>query len=338
LDFEIGVDITIEGWDKDEVDFNANLTGDDVDDIEVNFEESDEGIIVTAENAGYSGDNDTGGKVTVRVPQKFDVKFITMGGDIKITSVEGKLSGKTMGGDIYLRDLKGELQLTTMGGDIELKDSDADGKVNTMGGDIDVVNVTGSIDAKTMGGDIKQTNVKRRSGSVKEEGVHIETMGGDIDVDEAPFGAKVKTMGGDISINKVEMFVDATTMGGDIEIKSVDGRLEAVTMGGDIIAKVVGDPQSNDKEIRIKSNGGDVKIYLPDNFSMDLDLDIAFDRRHEDRAEIVSDFKCDIEKSDRASNDHGKKNRHIYGTGSLNGGKNKVTIKTINGKIYLLKS
>lgn len=338
LDLEIGVDIKVVGWDKNEVLINVDLKGDDAEDIIVEFDQSGKEIEVRAEHDGNHNSYDVEGKIIVNVPQKFDLKFVTMGGDVELNNVGGELSGKTMGGDVTLTKLAGELQITTMGGDIDLRDSDVDGRVKTMGGNVTVENVTGNVNAKSMGGDIRQHNVKRRSGQSIGNEVSIETMGGDIDVDEAPFGAKVKTMGGDIQVNKAEKFIDAHTMGGEIVVKSVDGWVKAVTMGGDVNVKMIGDPQSDKKDITITSMGGDIKVYLPVNFSMDLDLEVKYDRKHEDDVEIASDFSFDEEQTSEWERDHGTKYKYIYGTGKLNGSKNKVKIHTINGKIKLIQS
>ena len=160
-------------------------------------------------------------------------------------------------------------------------------------------------------------------------------MGGDIDVDEAPFGAKVKTMGGDVSINKAEKYIDATTMGGDIDVKSVDGWVKAVTMGGEIYIKYVGDPDADDRDINLKSMHGDIRLIVPSDFSMDLDLDIVYDMRHEDDVEIISDFDLELKQTSEWEREDGHERKHFYGTGTINGGMNKVKITTYNAKIYL---
>ncbi len=334
LELEIGADIIIEGWDKNELVVNAKLKG-DVEDIEVEFDETSAGVEVYAGYSGWGNNNNTGGVFRIKVPSEFDVKFTTMGGDIDFSKVAGVLSGQTMGGDVKLNMLKGEVHITTMGGDIKLTDSDVDGYVKTMGGDVNVINVTGNVDAKSMGGDIRQKNVKRRSGDSVGDEVHISTMGGDIDVDEAPFGAKVKTMGGDVSINKAEKYVDANTMGGDISVKSVDGWVKAVTMGGEIYVKFIGDPDSDDKNINLKSMNGDIRLIVPSGFSMDLDLDVVYEMRYEDDVEIISDFNIVKKHSEEWEREDGHKRKHLYGTASLNGGKNKVKITTYNARIYL---
>ena len=57
-------------------------------------------------------------------------------------------------------------------------------------------------------------------------------------MDDAPMGAKVNTMGGDIDIDNAKVYTDATTMGGDIDIRKIDGWLKASTMGGNVTAVI----------------------------------------------------------------------------------------------------
>ncbi|MBN1300071.1 MAG: DUF4097 family beta strand repeat protein [Melioribacteraceae bacterium] len=336
LDLEIGADIIIEGWEKDELTLIAELSG-DAEEILVEFDQTPNSVEVKAECENDDG-CDCDAVFSIKIPKRFDVKFITMGGDIFVNKVDGEIAGTTMGGDLKMNNLKGTIELTTMGGDIELKNSDVDGNVKTMGGNVNVEDVTGDVDAESMGGDIKQNNVKRRSSSSVGDEVHISTMGGDIEVDEAPFGAKVKTMGGDIIVNKAEKYVDAHTMGGDIDIKSVDGWVKLKTMGGDIKVKYNGDPQADDRDFTITSMGGDIKIYLPENFSMELELEVMYDKHHEDDARISSDFSISEERSAEWKKIDGKKNKTITGNGIQAGGKNKLSVRTRNGGIYLIKN
>ncbi|MBU1096796.1 MAG: hypothetical protein KKB34_09975 [Bacteroidetes bacterium] len=337
LDLKIGSDIQVESWNKEIVSINARIGGRSAKDIKVEFNETSDGIEV---EASYEGNNNrnSDGMFTIKVPSKFNVNFSTMGGDVSLTGIDGLLSGKTMGGELILRNLNGELELTTMGGDIELSESDVDGFVKTMGGDISFDNVTGNIDAKSMGGDIKQKNVKRRSGETIGNETNVETMGGEIIVDEAAYGAKVKTMGGNITINKASLFVDATTMGGDILIKSADGWIKATTMGGDVEVNVKKSSTTGKGDIDISSMGGDVTLYLPADFSMKLDLEIKYDQKHDNEVNINSDFKFNEERKGEWQNKNGNDIKYIYGTGSLNGGKHLVKIKTNNGNIYLKKN
>ncbi|MFC2083632.1 DUF4097 domain-containing protein [Bacteroidota bacterium] len=337
LELKIGADIEVNGWNKDIVEVDVKLKGDDAEYINIDFKESSSGVKVRAEYDDDEGNWDASAKFIVKVPNVFDLEFDTMGGDVDLDGVDGELSGTTMGGDLNLSHLKGKLELSTMGGDIKLTDSDVDGYVKTMGGDVTIENVVGDINAKSMGGDIIQKNVKRRVGDSVGEEVNIITMGGDLQVDEAANGAKLKTMGGDISVNYVGEFLEAETMGGDIIVQKADGWIKAKTMGGDVKVKLVCNPDDDDKDVALVSMGGDIELIVPENFSMDLELEIAFTSKYEGRVKIESDFDFDEEITDEWKRDNGNKRKYIYGTGSVRGGKNKVKIKTINGNIYLKK-
>lgn len=336
IDLRTGGSILIEGWNKDVVSADVTIKGRDSEEIVVELEQNGNNVEI---NSYYDGDDDNYNskeKVVVKVPNNYNVELNTMGGGVKIYNVNGKMSGKTMGGELDLRNLKGDLDLTTMGGEITVQDCEVNGKVHTMGGDVLVENVTGDLNAKTMGGKVKQVNVKSSSGSTGNE-VNISTMGGPIEVDRALNGAKVKTMGGEITVNYAEKFIDAETMGGDIEIKSVDGWIKAKTMGGDIEAKMVGDPNKGDRNVSLTSLGGDITLTVPAGLSMEIEIEIAFTKKYDGDVKIVSDFKLNEEVSKEWIKKNGSSRKILTGKASVNDGKNKIRINTINGNVYLKK-
>ena len=336
IDMRTGASIQIEGWDKDLLTADVDARGRSADDIDFDFKQTSDGVEITSE---YAGDNDNSSDVEIilKVPSKFDVEYETMGGDVKINNVDGKLEGRTMGGELILSNLKGMLNMTTMGGKIELTDSDVDGRVETMGGSVLVQDVTGDIDAKSMGGNVVQKNVKGRTGKSSGKEVRITTMGGNLDLDDAPNGAYLKTMGGDINVNSVKKYLEAETMGGEINVQSIDGKIKAKTMGGDVDVKMTGNPDEGDRSVTLTSMGGDITLSVPANLSMSFDIEIAYTRKGEDRARIESDFKMNEEHSKEWDYNHGSKRKYIYGTGEVNGGKNKIRIRTVNGTVTIKK-
>ena len=335
LDLEIGADIEVEGWNKNVVKANVKITGRDADDVEVEFDQTSDVVRISAEQNGNKRNLKYDATVKVMVPEKFNVQFKTMGGDVKLSNIDGNHEGTTMGGDLDLNQLKGQLSLTTMGGDIQLLNSEVDGNVKTMGGDIRLEDVFGDVNAKSMGGDIIHKNVKRKSGDSIGNEVNITTMGGDLKIDEAMNGASLKTMGGDITVNRAENFVKAETMGGDIEIKSVDGWVKAKTMGGDVKVSMTGDPAIGNRDVTLTSMGGDITLTVPDGLSMDIDIEIAYTREYQDKVKISSKYNISEERTTEWDDSHGSKRKFIYGKGSVAGGKNKIKIKTINGNVYL---
>jgi hypothetical protein len=333
LDLKSGSSISVEGWDKDLLSITVTIEGRDADNVEYSFEQNGNNVKIESDYKEQRKNNKVTIKAAVMVPQKYNVEFSTMGGSVKFNNVNGEFEGQTMGGGFTLTSVKGKAQMKTMGGSIKILNCELDGNIETMGGSIDVDNLVGDLDLSTMGGSIKQNNVKGKSNSGKE--LNISTMGGAVEVDQAMNGAKVKTMGGPITVNKAAKFVEAETMGGEIEIKEIDGKVKAETMGGNIEVKMVGNPGEGDREVFLKSMGGDITLTVPKNLSMDVEIEIGYDK-HNDEVKIKSDFDLKIEKD--VVKNKSRKMKYLIGTGSINGGKHKVKIITINGDVYLKKS
>jgi DUF4097 and DUF4098 domain-containing protein YvlB len=281
------------------------------------------------------------------VPHEFDVEFESMGGSLEVIELAGKLVGTTMGGGITLRKVDGVVRLTTMGGEIAVVDCDLDGYVKTMGGEVLVEDVVGDLDATSMGGDVRYVNVRDRDGDVRapgrlsSRGIHkdtvtITTMGGDIEVDDAPAGAAVHTMGGDIVILDAEEFVKAKTMGGDIEIEIGDGWVRATTMAGDIEVIVSEGLGDGDKGINLESMSGDITLEIPSGLDVELDLTIAYTKNSRKNYEIESDWDLEIKRSKEWDYDNGTPRKRIHGTGFIGSGRIPITIETINGNIYVV--
>lgn len=337
LDFKTGGTINVEGWDKDLVSVDAYLGGNDWEDINLEFNQTSGGISILSEYENSRRHRNSKVDFTIKVPKKFNLKFETMGGSVKLNNLEGDLKGTTMGGSMKLTNLKGYLSLKTMGGPISLTDSDVDGKVTTMGGKVNIENVTGNVDGKSMGGNVVIKNLKRRDGSGTGKEVHITTMGGDIDLNTAPYGASVNTMGGDITINSAEKYVKAKTMGGKILLRAVNGSIRATTMGGDIDVTETG--TGDDRNIELKSMSGDITLVVPADFPMDVVARITYDKDDRGRYKIYSDYNLNETYESRDDGWFNDDDSEVLkGTGRFNGGKNMVTISTVVGNIYIKKA
>jgi hypothetical protein len=336
LDLRTGATINIKGWDKDIVSIDAELGGNDWEDVNLNFNQSSSGVAATSDYEGSRNNRSSKIEVTIKVPKKFDLKFETMGGAVTLNNIEGEMKGTTMGGPLNLSYLKGNLTLKTMGGPITLTDSDVDGKVSTMGGKVSIENVVGNVDGSSMGGNVTIKNLKRRDGTSIGKETHISTMGGAIELNNAPFGADVQTMGGDITINSADKFVKAKTMGGNILIKSVNGSVKATTMGGNIGITETG--TGDNKDIELKSMSGDITLVVPADFSMDINSQITYNQDESGKYKIHSDFSLNESTAQKEKNNGWRKTEVLTGTGIFNGGNNKVKISTIAGDIYIKKA
>jgi hypothetical protein len=334
VNLKSGGSIAIEGWNKKKVKVEVIFRSGDRDDWDIEFTQTRKGIEIESD---YWNNGKRSPRFYISVPQRFNLELKTMGGNISLENVQGKIKGKTMGGSLDLRDLKGELEMTTMGGKITLKDSDVDGSVKTMGGRVLLENVVGNIKGSSMGGNVVYKNVKSRKGESTGKVVKISTMGGSINVDEAPYGADVHTMGGKIRIKSAKKFIKAKTMGGDIDVDSIDGEIKATTYGGDIEVNMTGNPQKGKRDVELRSLGGDITLYVPSGLSMKVDIEIGYTKYTHREFKIYSDFDIKVEKSKTWDRKKGTPRKYLYGKGTIAGGKNLIKIKTINGNVYLKK-
>jgi DUF4097 and DUF4098 domain-containing protein YvlB len=282
-------------------------------------------------------DNTHGVDFKIILPKKFSLELDSEGGGLSIENLEGTFSGKTMGGEV------------------KLIDSDLDGSLKTMGGEVLFRNVTGDVDGSSLGGLVRYENVKDRSGryraperiadaGITAKTVLLSTMGGEIEVEDAPEGAKVHKMGGPVRIINAKKFVHATTMGGDIRIKVKDGWVKATTMAGDITADVENGLGGGSEGISLESMTGDIILTIPAGLSLNLDLTISYTKKSDQNYRIISDFPVKEERTkDWVMPEHGGNNsanarKYIHGKSAAGGGTIAVVVKTINGNITIRKA
>lgn len=354
LETEIGGDIYIKGWDGNKIMVKAEVIRMDEDDYEIDFDLSSTVLDIRVEKNGSWWKRDRGEiDFSIKVPNEFNIEIETAAGPVVIEDVKGEVSGKTaggsldfygidgeinfrtMGGSIEAKKINGRLDLKTMGGSVTVTDSKVDGKVSTMGGSILIEDVDGDLDGSTMGGSVTYRNVTGRSSTSSQDELEITTMGGSIEVDEAPGGANLDTKGGSIEVNRAAQFVKAETMGGSITIREIDGWVDASTMGGSVEVHMVGDPDKGRRDVFISSKGGDIELVVPSGLSMDFDIELAYTRDSDKDYDIYSDFDLKKEKTKSWESRWGSKRKFIYGTGQHEDGKNKIKIATINGDIYI---
>lgn len=335
VDLKTGGSLEITGWKKNLVDIKFSVEGKDADEVKVETDQSGNQVEFLSRFPKEKGNYKVKVHLEVMVPAKFDLQLESRGGKFKISNVEGKIGGLTMGGSLDLNKLTGFLKLKTMGGEISLNDSTVEGLLKTGGGKVFLKNIIGDIDAESMGGSVVYQNVKSSKGATDGKVIRIKSMGGSIKLKEAANGAKVKTMGGSININSAQKFVDAHTMGGKINIGAIDGWVSATTMGGDIEVTMVGDPDKGKRDVKLKTKGGDVTLYVPKGMSMDFDIQLEFTKRAKKTYKIISDFDLKTETSKDWDYSKGSPRKTISGTGKVKGGKHTVYISNVNGNIII---
>ena len=161
---ETGGSISITGWENNEVNINAVFGGQDRNDIVVEMNKNNSGLEITSKYKHQHDSENSKAHFDIKVPYKFDLDINTMGGNLTLEGVNGKITGQTMGGGLTLSHLKGYLDLSTMGGNISLNGSEVDGKVHTMGGIVEFEDIIGDVNGSSMGGQVIMKNVRKKNG------------------------------------------------------------------------------------------------------------------------------------------------------------------------------
>ncbi|HEX9916285.1 MAG TPA: hypothetical protein VGB16_00990 [candidate division Zixibacteria bacterium] len=328
-----GGSIDVRGWDKQLVSIGVDFVHCSAEDFIFDFSADSSTIKVRSDYKRHV--NNSNIEVDIMVPREFNLKLKTAGGSVSVYNVNGKIEGNTAGGSLDLKNLTGHIDLVTGGGSIIVKDSKLDGEVRTGGGSVLVENVEGDFDAHSGGGNVVYKNVKTPSRVYSVEQVYIRNAGGDLNVDDAPNGADISTGGGNIHIRSAKAFVRANTGGGNISIDSVDGSAEASTGAGEIEVTVISNSQNGKGDITLTSGTGNITLTLPRYLSMDVDVELAYTKEHENRYRIISDFNLQQETTNDWDTSHGTPRKYIRGKTVLKDGQNKIVIRTVNGNVTL---
>ena len=178
-------------------------------------------------------------------------------------------------------------------------------------------NYEGGVAIDTVSGDVELP-----LGSFGE--LAIDTTSGDVDASAAsnPITAesiKVETTSGDIRLVAIvagEARLDSTS--GDIDFGGEVETLWADTTSGDITLEIDGDHD----DLSIESTSGDVRLYLPESDSFNLDAKST-------SGDIETDFPITV------TGTSGSRRRDNSLAGSVGGGGVDVLIKTVSGEISI---
>jgi hypothetical protein len=150
------------------------------------------------------------------------------------------------------------------------------------------------------------------------------TSAGDIRVQTVSGSLLADTAGGDVRAERVGASLDARTAGGDIVVLRVGGGVRAVTAGGDVRIGVLA--AAIPGGITVHNSGGDVTLWLPADCKADVDLSVT--GTDEDETAIRSDFP-DLMTTKRPNGQRA--------TAKLNGGGEKIVVRTTSGTIRIRK-
>ncbi|MEZ0482974.1 DUF4097 family beta strand repeat-containing protein [Fibrella aquatica] len=175
-------------------------------------------------------------------PRTLTTNISTSGGSIKMSHLTGQHQFKTSGGSIQLADMKGDIQGRTSGGSIKLNECHNQIDLATSGGSIEAGNSDGTIRLNTSGGSIR-----------------LSGLNGVI---------KAQTSGGSISGDGIDGELVTSTSGGSIRIRNMAGSIDAETSAGSVEVAM----SRVDKFVKLETTAGSVRVQMPMNKGMDLDL------------------------------------------------------------------
>jgi DUF4097 and DUF4098 domain-containing protein YvlB len=184
--------------------------------------------------------------------------------------------------------------------------SNFDAYIYTSGGDIFLIDLTGEGELKTSGGDIDIENI--------EGDFILKTSGGDILVNGLIGDADMGTSGGDINTRDHTGNASAKTSGGDIKLEVAKGKVYASSSGGDITLRF----QGNNEGIKLKTSGGDIRMYADSDFSAEANLRTS-----------GGDISVDLPKTRTSRVRSGRYE------GEINGGGNLLECRTTGGDITI---
>ncbi len=308
---KIGGTISIESWEQACVEIKGETYGRGWDkDCGLSMR-GDNTEVAVAPDCGFGGrDKYRGAKVSlkIKVPKKFDIK-LEADAETKISQVEGEMDIAIGNADLDLAWIYGRADIHTANGRIYITDCKLEGDLSNTNGRL-------TIEKSSVQGEVRTTNSS-------------------LELSDAPYGIALGSTNGTIRIGSAKEFVRARTTNGSVRIGELDGRLEVETVNGNVEAQMTGNGASGGHDIDLETLNGDIELLLPNDFSMNVDIVVTErnSRKRSRRYTIASDFNISVDTVELGRDDY-----EVRGKGSVQGGKNKVYVRAVNGDVHLRKA
>lgn len=257
LETEAG-SVRVTGTPSSEVEVIADLRGRarDVEDFKVTATQSGSDVEVTGmgKRSGWffwsNGDLDV--QFTIRVPQEYNLRIATAGGDVDVAGLKGSVDSRTSGGNVMVSEVDGKVVSKTSGGDVRAEKVTGQLRMQTSGGNVRIHTVRGDVDAHTSGGNVQVMDVDGK--------VEASTSGGNVTVKIVGEnkGVNARTSGGDVEIvvgPDVAATIDAATSGGSVECDlpiTMQGKFDESRLRGTI--------HGGGEVVYARTSGGNIRI------------------------------------------------------------------------------
>lgn len=282
----------------------------------------------------------------IRVPASVSLDLVTFAGTIRIGHTGGSLTARTTGGSVLVGNIGGNAAVVTQGGSIVVGDIDGDAELRSLGGDIRIGDVAGNAELETQGGPIT-------TGAVRGE-VQAKTAGGTINIRESRGLLNAFTLAGDILIGTAGRAIVETAGGnivglvihgpfrgsteyGNIRVERAESSIEATSGGGDIDAALMPLSLEGDLHVTLRTRSGNIRLSVPEDLPADVELIVD---RVVRGSNVRSDFPLERISSrpnlpsffPQAFTVAPSRQRT-----TLNGGGNRIQLRTSQGSIEILK-
>jgi hypothetical protein len=234
---------------------NRYLQASDTDlrNFEIKIEKSGNKVIASAKrlqsNSNILRPNNESISFEVSVPRNFQVNVNTSGGSIRLTDLEGELSGRTSGGSIRLNKLIGDIDVRTSGGSITIEGSSGKISARTSGGSVTASNSEGVLDFSTSGGSVRLNNLAGE--------VSASTSGGSI-------RAYIVSLAGDLSLRTSGGSITATVpkgLGLNLDLRGNSVRIPLENFSGETKRnQIVGKMNGGGYNVSMRTSGGGVTV------------------------------------------------------------------------------
>lgn len=163
--------ITIEGWDRSEIQLSGEL---DDSAEHLIFKNSDDNTLIKIMMKGKSHWGDST-MLKVFMPKSLELHFKGIDTSYHINNLLAEVKGKTITGDITLDNVHSEIELSTVSGKVELENSSGQAEIESVSGDI------------VFSGKFEETEIQSMAGSIQVQidniqNLHVQSMSGDISV------------------------------------------------------------------------------------------------------------------------------------------------------------
>lgn len=291
----------------------------------------------------------------------------TTDGDIEIVDVKGSITAHTVDGDVDIDSTRGRVTASTMDGDIEIRNTQGPVTADSVDGNIEILHATGDVITGTADGDIEISHTQGVvTANTADGNIDANTTGGDVDAG---------TLEGNIHLFDTRGSVEARAARGSIEVYVARGNPDADpdatgdpplppgpespdadppdTEQPDAGPPEIGSPDSGppdsgppDSGLRITDQDpdnrwilatteGDVTIHLPGDLAASVEAEgssggLVLSRLwREDLGHIFSDFRLN----------QSELGVFFYiqseASGHINGGGDRIRLKTNSGNIYI---